>query len=153
MVFRVTEGIKGLVVELVIRQRHRQGVKLQIRVLLIGSSGSGKSTLLGVLKSGEKDNGKGSARQKVLTHKHQFMTGSTQSRSHHVIGFDSQGRLYNHKTMMSVEKWLDDSNKILTFIDVGGHPKAQKQVVSSLCSFFPQYALWIVSGLCKNPNS
>ncbi len=28
MVFRVTEGLRGLVVELVIRQRHRQGVKL-----------------------------------------------------------------------------------------------------------------------------
>jgi GTPase len=110
--------------ELVIRQRHRQGVKLEIRVLLLGESGSGKSTLLGVLKSGEMDNGKGSARGNVLTHKHEFMTGSTQSRSHHVIGFDSQGRLYNQKTMMSIEKWLDDSNKLLTFIDVGGHRKA-----------------------------
>jgi elongation factor 1-alpha len=36
MVFRVTEGLKGLVVELVIRQRHRQGVKLEIRILLFG---------------------------------------------------------------------------------------------------------------------
>jgi hypothetical protein len=36
MVFRVTEGIRGLVVELIIRQRHRQGVKLEIRVLLFG---------------------------------------------------------------------------------------------------------------------
>jgi GTPase len=124
MVFRVTEGLRGLVVELVIRQRHRQGVKLEIRILLLGESGSGKSTLLGVLKSGEMDNGKGSARGNVLTHKHEFMTGSTQSRSHHVIGFDSQGRLYNQKTMMSIEKWLDDSNKLLTFIDVGGHRKA-----------------------------
>lgn len=36
MVFRVTEGLRGLVVELVIRQRHRQGVKLEIRILLLG---------------------------------------------------------------------------------------------------------------------
>lgn len=99
------------------------------------------------------DNGKGSARGNVLTHKHEFMTGSTQSRSHHVIGFDSQGRLYNQKTMMSIEKWLDDSNKLLTFIDVGGHRKAEKQLVSSLCSFFPEYALWVVNGLCKTPSS
>lgn len=52
------------------------------------------------------------------------MSGTTQSRSHHVIGFDAQGCLYNQKTMMSIEKWLDDSNKLLTFIDVGGHRKA-----------------------------
>lgn len=153
MVFRVTEGLKGLVMELVIRQRQRQGVKLEIRILLLGESGSGKSTLLGVLKSGEKDNGKGSARGKVHTHKHEIISGTTQSRSHHVIGFDAEGRLYNQKTMMSLEKWLDDSNKILTFIDVGGHRKAEKQLVSSLCSFFPEYALWVVSGLCKTPSS
>ena len=73
----------------------------------------------------------------MLTHKHEFMTGTTQSRSHHVVGFDVKGRLYNHESMMSIDKWLDNSNKVLTFIDVGGHQKAQKQFVSSLCSFFP----------------
>lgn len=81
------------------------------------------------------------------------MTGTTQSRSHHVIGFDTQGRPYNQQSMMSIEKWLDNSNKLLTFIDVGGHRKAQKQLVSSLCSFFPEYALWVVSGLCETPSS
>jgi len=106
-------------------------------VLLLGESGSGKSTLLGVLKSGEKDNGKGHAREKVFTYKHEFMTGITQSRSHHVIGFDAQGKAYSQQSLMSMEKWLDNSNKLLTFIDVGGHRKAQKQLVSSLCSFFP----------------
>ena len=69
--------------------------------MLSGESGSGKSTLLGVLKSGEKDDGKGMARCKVFTHKHEFLSGTTQSRSHHVIGFDSQGRLNNHNNLMS----------------------------------------------------
>mgnify|MGYP000073658831 CR=1 FL=1 len=53
------------------------------------------------------------------------------------MGFDNQGKLYNQEGLLSVEKWLDNVNKILTFIDVGGHRKAQKQLVSSLCSFFP----------------
>jgi len=35
-----------------IRQIQRQGVKLEIRMLLFGESGSGKSTLLGSLISG-----------------------------------------------------------------------------------------------------
>jgi ABC-type lipoprotein export system ATPase subunit len=52
MVLRVSEGIRGLIVELMIRQIHKQGIKLEIRLLLFGESGSGKSTLLGVLKSG-----------------------------------------------------------------------------------------------------
>lgn len=85
-----------------IRKAHRQGVKLEIRLLLFGESGSGKSTLLGVLKSGEKDDGKGHARVKVFTHKREFMTGTTQTKSHHVIGFDPQGKLYNQQSMMSL---------------------------------------------------
>ena len=110
--------------ELIIRKIHLQGVKLEIRLLLFGESGSGKSTLLGVLKSGEKDDGKGYARVKVFTHKHEFMTGATQTKSHHVISFDSHGKLNNQQNMMSLEKWLDKTNKLLTFIDVGGHKKA-----------------------------
>ena len=76
------------------------------------------------------------------------MSGVTQTTSHHVIGFDSKGKLYNHKSMMSIESWLENSSKLLSFIDVGGHK--EKQVVSSLCSFFPEYALWVISG--KNVN-
>lgn len=51
LVLRVSEGIRGLIVELMIRQAQKQGIKLEIRLLLFGESGSGKSTLLGVLKS------------------------------------------------------------------------------------------------------
>lgn len=97
---------------------------MEIRLLLFGQSGSGKSTLLGVLKSGEKDDGKGYSRVKVFTHKKEFMTGMTQTKSHHVIGFDAQGQLYNQQSMMSLEKWFDNANKLLSFIDVGGHKKA-----------------------------
>lgn len=76
------------------------------------------------------------------------MSGVTQTTSHHVIGFDSKGKLFNQKSMMSIESWLQNSSKLLSFIDVGGHK--QKQVVSSLCSFFPEYALWVIS--CTNTN-
>lgn len=59
------------------------------------------------------------------------------TKSHHVIGFDSHGKLANQQSMISIEKWFDNVNKLLSFIDVGGHKKAEKQLVSSLCSFFP----------------
>lgn len=59
------------------------------------------------------------------------------TKSHHVIGFDSTGKLVNQQSMVSLEKWFDNVNKVLSFIDVGGHKKAEKQLISSLCSFFP----------------
>jgi GTPase len=65
------------------------------------------------------------------------MSGSTMTTSHHVIGFDSSGKLINQQNVISLEKWFDQVNKLLSFIDVGGHKKAEKQLVSSLCSFFP----------------
>ena len=68
----------------------------------MGEPGSGKSTLLGVIKSGEMDDGKGKSRTNVFQHKDEFMSGITQSKSHHVIAFDSKGKLYNHKSMMSI---------------------------------------------------
>ncbi len=65
----IAEGIKGNIVELMVTKNPKQGVKLEIRLLLMGEPGSGKSTLLGVIKSGENDNGKGYSRTKVFTHK------------------------------------------------------------------------------------
>ncbi len=41
----------------------------------------------------------------------------------------------------------------MSFIDVGGHKKAEKQLVSSLCSYFPEYAMWVVSGKESPKNS
>lgn len=63
-----------------------------------------------------------------------------------MIGFDSAGKLVNQEKMASLEQWFDKVNKLLSFIDVGGHKKAEKQLVSSLCSYFPEYAMWVVSG-------
>jgi GTPase len=41
-----------------------------------------------------------------------------------VIGFDSAGKLVNQEKMASLEQWFDKVNKLLSFIDVGGHKKA-----------------------------
>lgn len=50
--FRIIQGLKGCIVELLIRKNQKQGINLEIRLLLLGEHGSGKSTLLGVMKSG-----------------------------------------------------------------------------------------------------
>lgn len=48
----IADGIKGNIVELMVTKNQKQGVKLEIRLLLMGEPGSGKSTLLGAIKSG-----------------------------------------------------------------------------------------------------
>lgn len=40
---------------------------------------------------------------------------------------------------------MDTSTKILTFIDIGGHEKYSKTLVSGFCSQYPEYALLVVS--------
>jgi GTPase len=37
-------------------------------------------------------------------------------------------------------------------IDVGGHKRAEKQLISSLCSFLPEYAILVVSALTVKFN-
>ena len=49
-----------------VRRAIRDGVKLDIRILMLGESGSGKTSLLGVLSTGQLDNGNGLARAGFL---------------------------------------------------------------------------------------
>mmetsp|Transcript_7483 Transcript_7483/g.18329 ORF Transcript_7483/g.18329 Transcript_7483/m.18329 type:complete len:689 (-) Transcript_7483:399-2465(-) len=69
---------------------------LNLRVAVIGNVDAGKSTLVGVLVGGSLDNGRGSARLRVLKHRHEAETGRTSSiaEDQH-IGFDQEGRVVN----------------------------------------------------------
>lgn len=40
----------------------------------------------------------------------------------------------------------------MTLIDVGGHKRAEKQLVSSLCSLCPEYAILVLSALSPRVN-
>ena len=83
---KMKKGLKGNYAELMVRQGQKEGIKLDIRIMLLGDYESRKSTLIGVLTSGCFDNGKGLARMKVLCHKHEVLSGQTSSLSHHVRG-------------------------------------------------------------------
>lgn len=67
------------------------------------------------------------------------------------MGFDSQGNVTNHTEYghPSWEQIVDMSTKVLTFLDIGGHEKYTTKVMSSLCSFYPDYALIIISAAQK----
>lgn len=74
----------------------KDGINLDIRILLLGESGSGKTSLLGVLSTGQLDNGQGLARMKFLKNRSEITSGKTERVSHTVIGFDSEGKIMNH---------------------------------------------------------
>ena len=55
----VKKGIEGHIAEAYVRVFEIEGIKLDIKITMLGGEGAGKSTLLGVLISSKFDNGQG----------------------------------------------------------------------------------------------
>jgi len=48
---------------------------------------------------------------------------------------------------------MEDSSKVINFIDVGGNERYAKTLVRGLCVNYPDYALIVVDALqCANKN-
>ena len=54
-----------------------RNIPQDVRIAVIGNVDSGKSTMIGVLTSGECDDGRGSARSRILRHNHERSNGRT----------------------------------------------------------------------------
>lgn len=119
---------------------------LDMRVAVCGNVDAGKSTLIGVLTRGTLDNGRGSARANVFTHKHEVDTGRTSSISHQIMGFDSKGNIvnYNHLGNPSWQDIVSESKKVCTFIDLAGHEKYLKTTVFGMTGGVPDYSCVLV---------
>lgn len=72
---------------------------MELRVMLTGTQGSGKTTLLGVLLTNKYDDGTGSARMKILNHKHEVMTGKTSSLTFSVIGLTDNNETVSEQNL------------------------------------------------------
>ncbi|KAI9330293.1 P-loop containing nucleoside triphosphate hydrolase protein, partial [Obelidium mucronatum] len=139
--------LKRVVAEVLVRKgleddRHF----LEIRVAIVGGADAGKSTLLGVLADSDLDNGRGKSRLNLLRHRHEIETGRTSSISHQIIGFDARGDLVNYGTtnISTLEQICEASAKIVSFLDMCGHPKYQKTTLSGLTGHSPDYACLII---------
>ncbi|KAJ3282153.1 Short integuments 2, mitochondrial, partial [Blyttiomyces sp. JEL0837] len=119
---------------------------LEIRVAIVGGADAGKSTLLGVLAHSELDNGRGKSRLNLLRHPHEFTTGRTSSISHQIIGFNPRGDLVNYgSTNISTwEQICENASKVVTFLDMCGHPKYQRTTISGLTGHAPDFACLIL---------
>ncbi|KAI8615280.1 hypothetical protein BC830DRAFT_1242035 [Chytriomyces sp. MP71] len=120
---------------------------LEIRVAIVGGADAGKSTLLGVLADNELDNGYGKSRLNLLRHRHEIESGRTSSISHQIIGFNACGDLVNYGStnVSTLEHICENSAKIVSFLDMCGHPKYQKTTLSGLTGHSPDYACLILS--------
>eukprot|EP00761_Pharyngomonas_kirbyi_P000029 gb/GECH01000029.1/.p1 GENE.gb/GECH01000029.1/~~gb/GECH01000029.1/.p1 ORF type:complete len:586 (+),score=147.47 gb/GECH01000029.1/:1-1758(+) len=119
---------------------------LDLRIAACGNVDSGKSTLIGVLTRGSLDNGRGSARASVFTHRHEVDSGRTSSISHQIMGFDSKGNIVNYQLLgnPSWQEIVANSRKICTFIDLAGHEKYLKTTVFGMTGSVPDYSGVIV---------
>lgn len=99
---------------------------LPIRIGLVGNVNSGKSSFIGVMTKldGEYDDGRGYARSKLETFKHEQDTGNTSSiaKTHTII-----------------------NDKTVEFIDLAGHKRYLKTTVSGLCGHQLDYVFLLVA--------
>ena len=118
-----------------------------------GPVDAGKSSLIGVLKSGELDNGRGYAREKVLVHPHEIQSGRTSNitfnpliyiKDNNGIHLASTNKSRNKLLKISDKRYENKSEKIISFIDLAGHEKYLKTTVYGVTGLFPDYGIVVI---------
>ena len=119
-----------------------------------GPVDAGKSSLIGVLTSGELDDGRGFAREKILKHQHELESGRTSNITFNPIIYKKNNDgtfLYSVKEGMKKLLKISDHNsesnfeKIISFIDLAGHEKYFKTTVYGVTGLFPDYGLVVIA--------
>jgi GTPase len=119
-------------------------------IAVCGPVDAGKSSLIGVLTSGQLDDGRGFARNKILVHPHERDSGRTSNitynplvykkKDDNTISLISKDININIKTR-SENKW---DNKITSFIDLAGHEKYLKTTIFGVTGMFPDYGIVVI---------
>lgn len=78
----------------------------EVRIGILGNVDSGKTTLCGVLTKQILDNGRGSARDIIMKHKHEKDTGRTSSVSHYYLRNKDNETNYSFVDLAGHEKYL-----------------------------------------------
>lgn len=128
---------------------------IDIRVAVVGNVDSGKSTIIGVLSGGVLDDGRGLARQRVFSHQHEIDNGRTSCVSQQILGFKNNNPIFNKSAVSSTSLQknksyadvINNSDNIITFIDLAGHEKYLGTTVSGLTSNYPDYSMVIINSL------
>ena len=125
-------------------------------IIFLGESGVGKSTILGVLTEQDLDDGRGSCRLNILTHRHELIDGKTSSLAHESIYFDSYGETLSSKHSLAQNKqlWPDfekfkKAKSYVNFIDTPGMDTFQHTTLSGL-SMIPFDAICVVIDVSRS---
>ena len=120
----------------------------ELKIGLIGEENSGKSTLVGCLISDKKDNGNGLTRTNVFKHRHEINCGKTSSFTHQIMGFDKSGKKTNINDFGNLNSWsviVNNSEKIINFIDMGGSEKSLNNSLKTLSNNYLDYIVLSIS--------
>jgi GTPase len=128
-----------------------------IKIGVVGNVDSGKSTLVGVLSKGLSDDGRGSARLKVFNYPHEVSNGRTSSVAQEIMGFTKSGeQVFPSRFVQNKNKYwaevVNNSDKIVSLIDLCGHEKYLKTTIYGLVGCLPDYVMIVVGsnmGLSK----
>ena len=128
-------------------------IKEECTIAVCGPVDAGKSSLIGVLTSGELDDGRGFARNKVLIHPHEISSGRTSHITYNPLVYhkkdDNTISLYAPKE----EKKLKDiitrtktswDTKVISFLDLAGHEKYLKTTIFGVTGMFPDYGIVVI---------
>lgn len=127
--------------------------KEECNFAVCGPVDAGKSSLIGVLTSGELDDGRGFAREKVLVHRHELESGRTSnitfnpliySRNKNGVFLKSSSAERKEILKVSEETSEEEKEKIISFIDLAGHEKYLKTTVYGVTGLFPDYGIVVI---------
>lgn len=98
-------------------------------IAIVGAVDAGKSSLIGVLSTGTLDDGNGKSRETVLTLKHE----------------KESGRTSNINVVKVLNPFEKGTVSQIRFLDLAGHEKYLRTTLRGLTSFFPDYAILVIS--------
>jgi GTPase len=124
-------------------------------VAVCGPVDAGKSSTIGVLTTGILDDGRGSARNQVLIHPHEKVTGRTSHITYNPLVYikkDNTIKLTNPKdgTISPFSFATNDrlegkyEKKVINFIDLAGHEKYLKTTIFGVTGLFPDYGIVVI---------
>ncbi|XP_035695386.1 GTP-binding protein 1-like [Branchiostoma floridae] len=139
----------GYMTEYLIRKRVEEEDFMEVRVAVVGNVDAGKSTLLGVLTHwGTGQQGAGWRDQELFRHQHEIESGRTSSVGNDILGFDSDGNVVNkpdtHGGSLDWIKICQESNKVITFIDLAGHERYLKTTIFGMTGHAPDFCMLMV---------
>eukprot|EP00890_Picochlorum_soloecismus_P005879 jgi/Picsp_1/6292/NSC_03642-R1_gtp-binding protein 2 len=154
-VLRLPLGIKGrrcAVVRVHTQARHRQASSYDGgRVVVLGEVDSGKSTLVSVLSHGSDgkpclDSGRGSARMRVMRHKHEIQSGRSSSSAHHLVKYNEQGDVLNYANVGDLHDMAENrAFSYVNLVDVGGHSSVSKTAIRAMTCNKPDCCVICIS--------